>query len=225
MAGMTDYSATNWLAYIVGKTNVPSLPNVYIGLFTTAPTSDSGVTGAVEVSGGSYARQNVVGANWNTATNSSGSEPSVTPAFISNSATITFPVSTANWGTVVAFGVFDALTSGNLLTWDYIGAFKWLPFSCSNASPGVLTSPAHGYVNGNSVVVTTKYGGSLPTTGGSWTGILTVANATTDTFTVGVNTTSTGDGLVRELIQQSIPTGVQASFAGGAPGALVITAA
>lgn len=222
MAGMTDYSATNWLAYVVGKTAMPTLPTAFIGLFTTAPTSDSGVTGAVEVSGGSYARQSTSGATWNAASNSSGSEPSVTPANITNAVAITFPTATASWGTVVAFGLFDAVSAGNLLCWDYIGNFKWLPFSCTLASPGVLTSPAHGYANGDPVVVTTKFGGALPTTAGSWSGVLTVASATTDTFTAGVNTTSTGDGLVRKILQQSVPGGVQVAFA---IGALTLTAA
>lgn len=223
MAGMTDYSAVNWLAYIVGKTAIPATPQAFIALFTTAPTSDSGITGAVEVSGGSYARQSTTGATWNAPSNSVGSEPSVTPAQTTNAVAITFPTATANWGTVVAFGLFDALTVGNLLCWDYIGNFKWLAWSGTNASPCVLTSPAHGYANGDPVVVTNKFnGGSLPTTAGSWAGILTVANATTDTFTAGVNSTSTGDGLVRKLVQQSIPSGVQASFA---IGALTITAA
>lgn len=222
MAGMTDYSATNWLAYITGKTVIPATPTAYIGLFTTAPTSDSGVTGAVEVSGGSYARQATSAATWNTPTNSSGSEPAVTPAFISNAVAITYPIATANWGTVVAFGLFDALTVGNCLTWDYLGNFRWLPFTCTLATPGVLTSPAHGYANGDPVVVTAKDGGTLPTTAGSWAGVLTVANATTDTFTAGVTTTSTGDGMVRKILQQSIPSGVQASFA---ISALNITAA
>lgn len=222
MAGMTDYSATNWLNYITGKTAIPATPTAFIGLFTTAPTSDSGVTGAVEVSGGSYARQTTSAASWNSASNSSGSEPSVTPANTTNLLAITFPTATANWGTVVAFGLFDAVTTGNLLCWDFLGNFLWLPFSCTLASPGVLTSPAHGYANGDPVVVTTKYGGVLPTTAGSFAGALTVAGVTTDTFTAGVNTTSTGDGQVRKILQQSIPSGVQASFA---IGALKITAA
>lgn len=222
MAGMTDYSAMNWLAYIVGKTAMPTLPTVYVGLFTTAPTSNAGVTGAVEVSGGSYARQPTSPSSWNTPNASVGSEPSVTPAYINNAQAITFPIATADWGTVVAFGLFDAVTAGNLLTWDWLGNYPWLPFSCTNASPGVLTVPNHGFVNNDKVVVSAKFGGVLPATGGSWAGALTVANATSDTFTVGVNTTSTGDGMVRKIIQQQIPSGVQASFA---IGAMTITAA
>lgn len=222
MSGMTDYSATNWLNYITGKSAIPATPTAFIGLFTTAPTSDSGVTGAVEVTGGSYARQSTSAATWNAASNSVGSEPSVTPANITNAAAITFPTATANWGTVLAFGLFDALTVGNLLTWDYLGNFPWEPFTCSLASPGVLTAPAHGFANGDPVVVTSKYNGSLPTTAGSFAGVLTVAGATTDTFNVGVNTTSTGEGMVRKILQQAVPSGVQFSFA---IGALKITAA
>ena len=144
---------------------------------------------------------------------SSGNEPATTPANVTNGAIVTFAQATANWGTVVAYGIYDALSSGNLISWDYLGNFKWLPFSCTSASPGVLTSPAHGYANSDPVVVSAKFGGTLPTTGGSWSGVLTVAGVTTDTFNAGVNTTSTGDGEVRKIVQQSIPTNVTASFA------------
>lgn len=219
MAGMTDYSATNWLQYITGKTAMPSTPTSFIALFTTAPTSDSGVTGAVEVSGGSYARIATSGSTWNAATNSSGSEPGVIPAQITNAVAVTYATATGNWGTVVAFGLFDAITVGHCLTWDYLGNFPWLPATVSSASPGVITAPAHGYSNGDPVVVTIKFGGTLPSFSQSnFTGVLTVAGATTDTFTVtnsatAVNTSSTGDIQVRKILQQALPSGVQASFA------------
>ena len=34
---------------------------------------------------------------------------------ISNSGVVTFATPTANWGTVVAVGLYDAITAGNLL--------------------------------------------------------------------------------------------------------------
>jgi hypothetical protein len=147
------------------------------------------------------------------ATAASGAEPATLPANVTNGAIAAFAAATASWGTVVAFGIYDASTAGNLITFDYLGNYKWLPFTCTSASPGVLTSPAHGYANGDPVVVTQKFGGTLPTTAGSWSGALTVASSSTDTFTAGVNTTSTGDGMVRKIVQQSIPNGVTASFA------------
>lgn len=221
MAGMTDYSATNWLAYIVGKTGMPATPVTSVGLFTTAPTSDSGVTGMVEVLGSlGYARQPTTGATWNAATNSSGSEPVVTPAQITNASVITFPTATGNWGTVTGFFIIDASTTGtgNNLAWDFLGNFKWLPATVSNQSPATLTSPAHGYANGDNVIITAKFGGTLPTFSQSnFTGLLAVANAATDTFTVtnggtAVNTSSTGDCQVRKVATQTVNNGTQISF-------------
>lgn len=134
---------------------------------------------------------------------SSGSEPATAPANVANGAVISFGTATANWGTVPAFGLYDASTSGDYLAGDYLGAFKWIPFSCSSASPGVLTTDASADVpaNGSSVVVTQKYGGTLPTTGGSWAGLLTTANSSSNTFTAGVNTTGVGGGQFRQVTQ------------------------
>lgn len=81
---------------------------LYLALYTAAPT-DAG--GGTEVSGGAYARQSF------TLTVASGGASS-------NGADITFPTATANWGTVVAVGIFDALTAGNLLMWSLLDASK-----------------------------------------------------------------------------------------------------
>lgn len=144
---------------------------------------------------------------------STGTEPAVTPAnSVNTNASIPFAQASANWGTVLAWGLYDASTAGNLLWFDWLGNNAYLPFSCSSASPGVVTAPAHGFANGNNVIVTAKFGGTLPATGGSWAGPLTVAGVSTDTFTAGVNTTGTGDGLVRKIAEQSIPSGVTATF-------------
>lgn len=281
MAGATDYTATNSLSYITGQLIVPALPSVWVGLFTTAPTSDSGVTGATEVSGGSYARIQVAGPltassasttvitfasvpAWVVAgmsvrdittpanipanttvvsttgttvtcnntvssvgtnvvqfsafgppTNSAGAEPGTTAAFAQNNAVITFTQATASWGTAVAFGLFDAVTAGNCLTWDWLGNYKWIPFTCTLASPGVFTTDAtNAYANSTSVVVTAKFGtGVFPTTAGSFAGILTTAGLSGATFNVGVNTTAAGEGLIRQVLQQPIAINVTASFA------------
>ena len=289
-AGLSDYSAQNTLNYLTGNRTVPSLPSVYLALFTTAPTSDAG-TGGTEVSAGGYARVQVSGAvtaagSWTTASttitmpNISGStwvvagmnvydatnsnqigtiltwvgttltltataahsstgstdslvfsafapatgstgnpEPNTLPASaVTTNATITFPQATGNWGTVTSFGLYDAATSGDLLAWDYIGNYKWIPFTCTNASPGILTCDSAGDApaNGSSIVVTQKYGGTLPTTGGSWAGILTTAGLSGATFNAGVSTTGIGGGQFRQVTQQSIPNNVTASFAAGA---------
>jgi len=138
------------------------------------------------------------------------------PSTITNGAVITFPQATVSWGTVIAFEIRDAVSSGNLLWWDYLGNFAWRPFTATLASPSVLTAPAHGYANGDPVVLATEFGGTLPTGGGTWnnTTVYTVAGAATDTFNVAQNaTTASGSGMVRKIVQQSIPSGVTASFA------------
>lgn len=151
---------------------------------------------------------------------SSGSAPSQ----VTNSAVITFPQATGSWGTVIAFELRDASTSGNLLAWDYLGNFNWLPATVSSASPGVFTAHAHAYSNGDSFQFSTEYGGTAPTfSAGNYTGLQTVAGVATDTFNVtGVNTSASGNGMVRKVTQQSIPANVTASFAASA---LTVTAA
>jgi hypothetical protein len=54
---------------------------------------------------------------------------------------------------------------------------------------------------------------------------LTVAGLATDTFNTGTTTATTGNGMVRQITVQNVPSGVTVSFTGGAPGNLVLTAA
>lgn len=219
MTGFSDYSAQNGLNYIVGKTAVPALPTVSVALFT-AVGIDAG-TGFTEVTGGSYARVTTSGATWNAASGSA-------PSSITNASAITFPTATANWGTVIAFGLYDAASSGNLLAWDYLGNFSWLPTTVSSASPGILTVKAHGYSAADPIIFGTEYGGTAPSFSQSnFTGVLLVVSPATDSFSVtnsavAVNTSSTGSGMVRKIVQQSLPSGVQASYAAAA---LTITSA
>ena len=93
---------------LVGKTAF-TLPTAYVALYTAAP-SDAG--GGTEVTGGAYARKVTAGTDWNASASGS----------ISNANAITFVTPTASWGTVTHFGVFDALTVGNLLFWAVLTA-------------------------------------------------------------------------------------------------------
>lgn len=77
----------------------------YIGLFITNPTD---ANSGIEATGGSYARQLI-------------SFSAAAGGTISNSAQITFLEATADWGTVTHWGIYDALSAGNLLTH---GAFE-----------------------------------------------------------------------------------------------------
>jgi len=114
MSQMSDYfedAIRNWFKGTV----FPTAPaNVYIGLFTAAP-SDAG--GGTEVSGNAYARQPIAQAAWTSGAAASGE--------IHNTNAVTFPAATPGaWGTVTHFGVFDAVTAGNLLMWNALGASK-----------------------------------------------------------------------------------------------------
>jgi len=161
---------------------------------------------------------NAVGNGDSIAYSAFGDAGSSAPSTASNGAVIGFPAATADWGSVIAWGLYDASSSGNLLFWDYLGNFPWLPATVSSASPGVITAKAHGYSNGDAFVFSTEYGGAAPSfSAGNYTGLKTVAGAATDSFNVtGVNTSATGSGMVRKVTQQSIPNGIAASFGAAA---------
>lgn len=102
MAGSkSDYLENKLLNYVLKNAAYSAPSTVYVGLYTAAPT-DAG--GGTEVSGNNYARK---ACTFSTATSGSSS----------NSGDLAFDTPSATWGTVVAFGVFDALTTGNLLYW------------------------------------------------------------------------------------------------------------
>ena len=108
MAAFSDYLEDALLDHVFRNTAYTSPTTVYAALFTAAP-SDAG--GGTEVSGGSYARTAIT----------CGAAASGT---ISNSADITFPQATGSWGTVTHVGVFDSLTTGNLLSHGALTASK-----------------------------------------------------------------------------------------------------
>lgn len=80
---------------------------VYVGLYT-AMSSDRSVGGTeVSTSGTAYVRQPISFAVPTYAMDGSASSASTS--------TVTFPTATAIWGTIVGFGLYDAVSSGTLL--------------------------------------------------------------------------------------------------------------
>jgi hypothetical protein len=154
---------------------------------------------------------------WPAAAASSGTEPATTPAAATSGAAVTFAQAGASWGTVTSWAIYDAVTAGNMIAWDYLGNFKWIPFTCTLASPGVITVDvaADAPANGTPCVVTAKYGATLPTTAGTWAGVLTSAGLSGATFNLAVNTTAAGGGNFRQIVQQPIAANVTASFSAG----------
>jgi hypothetical protein len=124
MASKTNYLENQMIDWFFrGQTFTPPA-SLHFALFTVAPT-DTG--GGNEVSGGSYARVSVARSLTSFAgTQSAGSTTASTGTGggTSNNAAITFPAPTANWGSIVAVGVFDAASGGNLLLYGNLTQAK-----------------------------------------------------------------------------------------------------
>lgn len=110
MAGSkSDYLENRVLDCFLRNTAAAQTANVYVALFTVAPT-DAG--GGTEVSGNAYARQIAV-------------FDAAASGATQNTSLIAFPAATPGaWGTVVAAAIFDAVTGGNMLYWFDLDANK-----------------------------------------------------------------------------------------------------
>jgi hypothetical protein len=104
MASFSDYLENKVLDHVFRNAAYTPPSSVYLGLFTAAPT-DAG--GGTEVSSGGYARQEL---SFGAAANGA----------IANDAAVSFTASGADFGVIVAVGIFDAETAGNLISWATI---------------------------------------------------------------------------------------------------------
>ncbi len=109
MAGKTDYLENKTLDHNLATAAFAAPTAVYVALFTADP-GETGET-ANEISGGGYARKQAT-----FAAASGGSA--------SNSADVTFPQATADWGTITHFAIMDASTGGNMLYYGALTASK-----------------------------------------------------------------------------------------------------
>jgi len=128
MAALSDFMENkllDWLlrAQAIGITGATAAAgtgpaNVYVGLLTAAPTDGAAGT---EVAGNAYARVAVASslAAWaGTQGAASTTASSGATGTTSNNAVVTFPTPSAGWGVVVAMGLYDAATAGNLLIYS-----------------------------------------------------------------------------------------------------------
>jgi hypothetical protein len=117
MSSLSDYLEQQYLQITYNGASWTPPATTYVALATTLFT-DAGA--GTEVSGGSYARilVNAAGgaspawSNW--VADGDGHK-------IDNVHLIQFATATASWGTIVGFGVFSAITGGNLLDHGSIG--------------------------------------------------------------------------------------------------------
>jgi len=99
MSALSDYLENEILDHILGTGAYTMPTTVYVGLSTASFNDDNSGT---ELTGNNYAREAVT----------FGAAASGTA---SNNAAVEFNAATGSWGSVSHFGIFDALTSGNLL--------------------------------------------------------------------------------------------------------------
>lgn len=110
MAGsLSNYAENKVLDHVLGVTSY-TMPSTYLALFTVAPTDS---TAGTEATGGSYARQSLSGL-FNASSGGSAS----------NNANIDFHGMPAC--TIVAIGIMDNSTGGNLLIHGTLTANKVL---------------------------------------------------------------------------------------------------
>lgn len=114
IGGMTDYLENKLLDHALGKTAY-TMPTEYLALFTAAP-SDAG--GGTEVAGNAYARQNATTALGN----SSGAGKAPRAARL-----LFLMLRVGNWGEILCWALFDALTSGNMTWWGWLGMGAEIP--------------------------------------------------------------------------------------------------
>lgn len=110
MAGLSNYAEDLVLDWLFTTNSATRPTSWYVGLFTVAPGEGGGGT---EVSGNAYVREAATFTVSGTA-----------PTTAENSVAIEFPTATGTWGTIVAAGVFDASTGGNLIAFADLTASK-----------------------------------------------------------------------------------------------------
>jgi hypothetical protein len=205
MPSKTNYLELKILDHVLRAQTFATSSAVYIGLFTAIASGEE--ESWTEVTGGSYARQ-------------SGSFSAPASASCANPVAITFPQATADWGIVLGFGVFDAVSSGNGLYWGLLGG---VPQNfTAEATTDLFYATAHGYSENDRVRFSATPGGSLPGGIAADTDFYVTGSAT-DTFAVSaaagpgtpVDITVDGSGVVTKLTPRTIQTDDTAEFASG----------
>lgn len=125
----STYWANKMLDLTYSNTAVTVPATLYFAAMTVSPTPSGGGT---EVTGGSYARVAV--------TNNSTNFPAASSGQKTNGTLIDFGTATASWGTIVAIGIYDASTGGNLIGYGALST----PISVSSGQP--FSVPAGGAV-------------------------------------------------------------------------------
>ncbi len=110
-ASASQYLGNAILNWFRGTTFPAASATLYLALFTTPPVN--GVTaGSVEVTGNNYSRFAFL-----TASAGFAAPSGAAPEIALNNGNMVFATPSGSWGTVTGWGVFDALTAGNMLAY------------------------------------------------------------------------------------------------------------
>jgi len=104
----TNFLETEILDHVFAGAAYTAPGTKYLALFTAISDGEAG--SVTELSGSAYARQSVA---FTTSGNTT-----------SNNAAVEFPTATGSWGTVTHVGVYDAVSSGNLMAYATLSASK-----------------------------------------------------------------------------------------------------
>lgn len=107
----SDYAELEVLDHVFGGADYTRPATLYFALFSTAPT-DAG--GGTELTGNNYSRTAITNNGTNFPAAASGSK--------SNGTQINGPIFSGTTATVVAWGLFDASSAGNLIVWGDLAA-------------------------------------------------------------------------------------------------------
>ncbi len=109
-----DFLENEVLDQLFGGLDYLEGANVWLALSTTTPADDG--TNFTEPVGNGYARPSFANnkTTWTTAA----------AGALSNAIEMAFAAATGPWGTCTHFGIYDAVSGGNLLAWAILGTAK-----------------------------------------------------------------------------------------------------
>lgn len=208
MGSRSDYLEGKQADEVLGGTAFSAPGTVYAALFTDAPV-DAG-SGGTELTIGvdGYARVAI--------TNNGTNFPALSGGLKQNGTAITFPQATASWGTIVAWGLYDAATSGNLLYWGLLVSSQFLFTALSSDT---FTAVGHNFSAHDTVYLEAIQGVALPT-GVSAETLYYVESISGDTFVLAatsggsaINITATGGGWIEKTAFITVGASDIAQFA------------
>lgn len=114
--GLTDFTVNEILDQLFGAAAYTAPATLYAAALLVLPVdADTGST-IVEPTGGSYARKSL--------TNNLTNFAAAASRLKQTDQDITFATATADWGIIIAVGLVDASSAGNLLWWGELTASK-----------------------------------------------------------------------------------------------------